>query len=262
MGRKQTIICVFITCLFSFVVGAIVMQLLVASDAVAAKDTTTITAQHFALIDANGTHRGGLGFDEGNPTLYLKDANGKNCAYLASTSKGPSFVLLDENDNSRLVIDFHQKFGPSIALMDGNGKQQLMLAIRNSTDPAIAMFDRQGKGRLFFGLGNEQPGLAFVDSRQQSQVLIQARDGQGALVSLHDGKNEPAVAMGLREGRSFVYAYDRDKSGFFAGAQSGKGPALALKERGKVAWAAGAGGDVKALEQGLDAAGFGMDLLR
>jgi len=222
----------------------------------------TIIAKHFALVDSNGNHRAGLGMENGSPVLYLKDTSGRVRVYMALPESGPMFVMKDANGIKRFFIDYDDNYGAAVGFMNSQQQKQLVLGIIQDSNPAITMFDLKGKGRLSIALSNGNPGLAFLDSRQQSQALIQARDGQGALVSLHDGKSEPAVAMGLREGRSFVYAYDRDKSGVFAGAQSGKGPALALKERGKIAWTAGGGGDVKALEQGLDAAGFGMDLLR
>ncbi|MFH1060324.1 MAG: hypothetical protein V1797_16805 [Pseudomonadota bacterium] len=232
------------------------------SQAGAANVKESIEASSFDLVDSKGNHRAGLGLDENeNPVLVFKDPDGAVRAYFILTNNGPYIAMKNKDKNVRLYMRLDNESGPTVGLMNNN-KPQLLLSLHRGVSPSVAFFDEQGKGRLALALSNGNPGLAFLDSRQQSQVLIQARDGQGALVSLHDGKNEPAVAMGLREGRSFVYAYDREKSGFFAGAQSGKGQALALKERGKVAWAAGAGGDVKALEQGLDATGFGMDLLR
>jgi hypothetical protein len=221
-----------------------------------------LVARSFALVDKDGNHRGGFGLDKSeNPILLLKDKDGSNRAFFILTDRGPFISFDDKSGDTKLYIRLDNEGGPTIGFMN-NKRPQMIMTLRKQKEPSVVFFDENGGGRFAITLKDGNPGLAFLDSRQQSQALIQARDGQGALVSLHDGKSEPAVAMGLREGRSFVYAYDRDKSGVFAGAQSGKGPALALKERGKIAWTAGGGGDVKALEQGLDAAGFGMDLLR
>lgn len=221
-----------------------------------------IKAQEFVLTDESGNPKAGLATENGNPVFYLLDKSGVVRAYISVVDKGPVLVFRDNKQQPRMYIRLNEDNSPTIAFLNHDNKPVMMASVKTDKNPGLIFYDKNGNGRIAIGIDGNNPALAFVDSRQQPQVLIQARDGQGALVSLHDGKNEPTVAMGLREGRSFVYAYDRDKSGFFAGAQSGKGPAMALKERGKVAWAAGAGGDVKALEQGLDATGFGMDLLR
>ena len=69
----------------------------------------------------------------------------------------------------------------------------------------------------------------------------------------------------MRGGMPFMYLHDKESSGMLTAAQPGKGPALVLKDRGKVTWAAGSGGtaaDTRELERGIDINGLTKDLLR
>ena len=140
-----------------------------------------------------------------------------------------------------------------------------MISIDKDNYPIIALYDSHNFGRIVLSIKHDTAGLAIMDSNKSPQLLMQARDGKGSLISLHDQGGDPRIALGLKDGKSFMYAFDKDGSGVFGGGQPGKGPALVLKERGKITWAAGSSGvasDVRELERGIDRDAMTKDWLR
>ncbi len=237
--------------------GGTLAQHSITDSASAGTQTDTLVARSFAIVDAKGNHRGGMGLDKNdNPILLMRDVDGSNRAYLILTDKGPFLGFDDKNGKTRMFLRLENENIPTIGFLDDRGAPQFVLSLRQNQDPGLVLYDSSGHGRLALGLSNGNPGLAFLDSNKQMQLSMQARDGQGALISLqHPGSNRPAAALGVQQGNGFLYALDAQRSGVFAGTQPGRAPALGLMQAGKPLWSATPGGqapDFQEMERGLD----------
>ena len=246
------------------IIGGMISGNLWTNNASANVPKDQLLAHSFILVDNNGKMRAALGFsDDGYPVLLFKDTEGNNRGYFGLIKQGSMINLKDAGGHSRVVMRHGDETGSTIGILGETGMPNAMLRVPKTQEPYFGFFDNRGHGRIGLGISGGTPGLAFVGADGHPQLMMQARDGQGALLTLHDKGKRPAVALGAREGRSFIYAYDQERNGVFAGAQPRRAPMLAVMRGGQAAWSAIPGGqapepkefepslDLDALTQGL-----------
>jgi|GEM_PF-3351916 len=261
----KTICSVVIISLFSSLITLISAHLLTPKSVQADNNNGTVMARNFVLVDDNGNHRGGIGFENKEPVIYLYDSNGVARAYLAVSATGPIFGLRNAQGKSDITISTSNNSKPCILLNSIDDEKRLIMMLKDGKQPALLLYDSKSKPRFLLTIDNDNPSMAMLDQEGIYQFSMQALGKQGALLSFHDNGSDSSAALGMRGAMSFLNLKDKDSSGLFTGAQPGKGPALVLKERGKITWAAGSSGatnDARELERGIDRDAMTKDWLR
>lgn len=153
-----------------------VLLLLVIAAIVAgiSRDSRTITARAFSVVDQNGKERALLGLIKQGPGLTLSDENGKLRAALTAEKDGPRLALYDENGEVRAGLAA-VKEGTGLYLYE-NGKVRAAL-VTGKHRPGLPLYDENGKLRATLGSSRTETKDGKVITYPESSLLLFKPDG-------------------------------------------------------------------------------------
>lgn len=121
MTRKETFMTLGVAALAGLVGGALTSLVVVSGPAFAQKDKV-ISAQKFAVVDADGKERGSFAVTDGTVSLALLGKEGQARGSFAAGVDGLTALTLTHKGQARARIEIEGNGNPSINLWDETGK--------------------------------------------------------------------------------------------------------------------------------------------
>ena len=158
-GMVLAIVALVVAIVLVALVGAFVLR------GAAAK--TRVDAEEFRLVGAGGRVLAILGAVDGEPGLYLLNAEGKAQAYFYVSPEGASqLVVSGKGEKGLLMLTAEVNGTPSLVVAASpTAKERLALTVSPQGRPSLALDDKQGRARAVLTLEEpDTPKLRFTNS--------------------------------------------------------------------------------------------------
>ena len=180
---------------------------------------STLTAQRFALLDAEGNEKATLELDQkGNPMLLLRNAqasalltaNGPSLLLRGPDGKTGAFVGIDTRNTSRLELcsqrlldgvrlTVHEDGSAGAYVLDVDGRERGALESYSKGGAALNFRDARGKLRSNFGLDEAAiPSLILLDEDGARRAGMVLEQGGNPLVELADERGQARLHLTTR----------------------------------------------------------------
>ena len=134
-----------------------------------------------------------FGFFEVNTVRLTAQDNGFN-----EEIRAKSFVLVDENNQSRGTLDFNSGGEPRLALHNESGETRLELSVTDGDDPSLLLLDKEGRGRVLLTVvSNNVSGLVLVDKNDKTRATLGISNDDDPGFLLYDGNNKIRSVLGI-----------------------------------------------------------------
>lgn len=236
MSKTTTTTIILALCL-SGIIGGVIGSILTQGVVYANSNPNTITARSVNILDKAGKSRIGLGFEDGQPFLYLADENGKVKAYWALTDKGPLMVFRDQQEKMQLFISSKDNGASLIGPMAGRNEHRLGLAYLPEKGAAISLFDENKVPKLFISTHHGNPSVTLLDRDKKPAIAMFNKKGRGSYLSIWNSNNDPSVSLAVQGDKPGLFMYQQPRTGLLFNMAGGR-PALALMDHGSPIWSA------------------------
>lgn len=139
-----------------------------------------------------------------------------------------SFVLLDENDNTRAVLGFEKTGRASLRFIDGNGKIRFGIFV-DEDESGLAILDKSGKVRVDIGVNDDDESrLALSQGSSKPRFVISERKDHSLMLIMIDERQTTRAVLGLDKDGPVLSMFDERETTRAVLRVDKDGPVLAL----------------------------------
>ncbi len=171
-----------------------------ATDTPAAAPGTTVRAQRFELVDADGKVRGIFGIQADKTVgLTVQTADGKPLITLAASGTNiPAVTLTDAQGNKRAAMCIKDDGSVAISTNDAKGNVRTTLTVDKSDRPHVALQDPDGTVREDLNVDKaKDSALNFLDVAGKTRLSVGMDKDNEPFTVLYDAYGKTRFDVGL-----------------------------------------------------------------